>query len=74
MPEGDQPLLGAVVEVALEPAAFLVAGMQQPGPAGLDLAERLPQLDPQPDDLDEQRARVGQLREQLLGGDACRRR
>jgi hypothetical protein len=30
-PEGEQSLLGAVVEVALEPAPFLVAGSDDPG-------------------------------------------
>jgi hypothetical protein len=29
--EGDQPLLGAVVEVASDPAALLVGGVEQPG-------------------------------------------
>ena len=38
--ERDEPLLGAVVQVALEPAALLVAGMDEPGAAGLDLAQR----------------------------------
>ena len=39
--ERDQPLLGAVVQVALQPAALLVAGLQEPRPARLDLAQRL---------------------------------
>ena len=40
MPERDQPLLGAVVQVALEAAALGVADLQQPGAAGLGLGQR----------------------------------
>ena len=44
----DQPLLGAVVQVAFEPAALCVAGLDQPETGGsqvLDLRQRLgPQL------------------------------
>ena len=35
--ERHEPLLGAVVEVALEAAALLVADLHQSGPARLDL-------------------------------------
>ncbi len=38
--ERDQPLLGSVVEVALDPAALLVADLDEPGPARLRLAQR----------------------------------
>ena len=38
--QGDQPLLGAVVQVAFEPAPFHVGRLQQPGPAGFDVVQR----------------------------------
>ena len=37
--QGDQPLLGAVVQVALDPAALGVGGVDHPGPAALELAD-----------------------------------
>ena len=39
--QGDQPLLGAVVQVPLDPAAGLVAGRDNPGPGGGQLGLRL---------------------------------
>ena len=54
--ERDEPLLGAVVQVALQPAALGVARLQQPRPARLDLAQRLAELAAQPDQLDQQPA------------------
>jgi hypothetical protein len=47
-----EPRLGAVVEVALEPAALLVAGRDDPGTRCLDLVELAAQLDAQARDLD----------------------
>ncbi len=49
----DEPLLGAVVQVALEPQPFSVAHLDEPGPAGLDLSKGLGQLGSQPGDLHE---------------------
>ena len=39
--QGDQPLLGAVVQVALDPPAGLVAGGHDPGPRGRQLLAAL---------------------------------
>ena len=44
-PQRHQPLLGPVVQVALEADPLLVADPQQPGPAVLGLGERLAQLE-----------------------------
>ncbi len=44
-PDRDEPLLGSVVEVALEPPALLVAGRDDSGPRGLDLGELATQSD-----------------------------
>ena len=63
--ERDEPLLRAVVQVALEPAALLVAGLDQPGPARLDLAQRRGELQAQAHDLDERRGRRGDLAQEL---------
>ena len=63
----DQPLLGAVVQVPLEPPAFLVADLDEPGPARLGVAEREGHLRAQPDDLDQGAAPVGDLAQQLGG-------
>jgi hypothetical protein len=38
---GDQPLLDAIVQVPLDPAARLVRGGEDPGPRGGDLGPRL---------------------------------
>ena len=56
--ERDEPLLRAVVQVALDPAALLVAGLGDPRARGLDLGELQPQLDAQPGELDRHRGRV----------------
>ncbi len=54
--ERDEPLLGAVVEVALEPPALLVAGLDDPHARGLHLLQLQPDLDAQARDLDRERA------------------
>ena len=61
----DQPLLGAVVQVALEPAPLLVADLDQPGPARLDLAQRAGSSSREPDHLDDRGRPVGDLPQQL---------
>ena len=63
--ERDQPLLGAVVEVALQPAALVVADLDQPRPAGLGLAQGAGHLRAEPDHLDQGAAAAGDLAEQL---------
>ena len=55
--ERDEPLLRAVVEVALEPPALLVARLDDPRPRRLDLGELEAHLDAQPCDLDRERGR-----------------
>ena len=50
--ERDEALLRAVVQVALEPAALLVARLGDPRARGLDLGELEPQLHAQPPQLD----------------------
>ena len=52
----DEALLGAVVQVALDPPPLLVRRRDDPGPGGLDLGELPAQLHPQPHDLDRQPA------------------
>ena len=64
-PDRDQPLLRPVVEVALEPAALLVAGRDDPRPRVLDLGELAAHLDPQPGDLDRQPGRADDALEQV---------
>ena len=54
--EGDQPLLGAVVQVPLEAPALVVAGRQQPAPARLGLGQGAGHLAAEPDHLDQGRA------------------
>ena len=56
--ERDEPLLRAVVQVALEPAALGVAGLRDPRARRLDLGELQPQLDPQAAELDRDRRGV----------------
>ena len=51
-PDRDEPLLGAVVEIALDPAALVVAGGDYPRTRGLDLGQLASQLDAQSRDLD----------------------
>ena len=51
-PDRDEPLLGAVVEVALDPPSLLVRGRDDPRPRGLHLRELAAQLDAQARDLD----------------------
>jgi hypothetical protein len=51
-PDRDEPLLGSVVEVALQPPALLVAGRNDSGPRGLDLGELATQSDVESRDLD----------------------
>ena len=68
-PDRDQPLLRAVVQVALDPAALLVAGGDDPRPRGLDLGELAAQLDAQPRDLDRQPAGLDDAR--AAGRDAA---
>ena len=60
----DEPLLGAVVEVALDPAALLVAGRDDPRARGLDLLELAAQLDVQAGDLDREPGGLHHLLEQ----------
>ena len=47
MPSVDEPLLRAVVQVALEPPPLRVAGLRDPHPRRLDLGELQAQLDAQ---------------------------
>ena len=63
-PDRDEPLLGAVVEVALDPPALLVAGRDDPRPRGLDLGELAAQLDAQSRDLDREPAGLDDLPQQ----------
>ena len=53
-PDRDEPLLGTVVQVPLEPSPLLVARRDDPRPRGLDLVELAPQRDAQARDLDRQ--------------------
>ena len=55
--ERDEPLLRAVVEVALEPAALLVARLDDAHARGLHLLELQAHLDAQARDLDRERGR-----------------
>ena len=68
-PEGerevDQPLLGAVVEVALDPAALGVAELHDPGPGGADLLELGPDLGLEALVLDRQAGGGGDRLDQL---------
>ncbi len=63
--ERDEPLLGAVVEVALEPAPLLVAGLDDPRPRRLDLGELDAHLDAQARHLDRERRRREDAVEQV---------
>src|SRR3712207_8791610 len=51
----SEPLLGAVVQVAFQPAPLLVAGAQQPQAAGLDVTQRRGEPGAQPHHLDRDR-------------------
>jgi hypothetical protein len=53
-PMATELLLGAVVEVALEPASFVHRGADDPRPRPLDLGELPAHLDAEPGDLDGQ--------------------
>ena len=55
--ERDQPLLRAVVEIALEPPALGVARLHDPGARALQLFQPRPQLDLQPPVLERDRCR-----------------
>jgi hypothetical protein len=66
--EGDQALLGAIVEVALEPAPFLVAHLLQAGAAGFGLRQRQGGLRAQANQLHQRRRGRRDLAEQPLGG------
>ena len=57
-PERHEPLLRAVVEVALEPPALLVAGLRDPRARRLDLGQLEAQLDPQAAELHRHRRGV----------------
>ena len=57
-PERHEPLLRAVVQVALEPPALLVAGLRDPRARRLDLGELEAQLDPQAAELHRHRRGV----------------
>ncbi len=46
--ERDQPLLGAVVQIAFQPLALLPAGFEHPDPRALQLLQPGAQLGPQP--------------------------
>ena len=64
MAQGDELLLGAVVEVALEPLALLVAGGDDPGPRRLDLGQLRLDLRLEPVVLDGRRRGRGHRIEQ----------
>ena len=64
-PDRDQPLLRAVVEVALEPAALLVAGGDDARARRLDLGQLAAHLHPQPGDLDRQPGGLDHALEQV---------
>ena len=67
-PEAEQPLLGAVVEVALEPPPLVVAGLDDPRPRGAKLRELGAQLGLQPLVLErEPRCRARQHRASPAG-------
>ena len=70
--EVDQALLGAVVQVALDPAALGVAELDDPGPGGADLLELGPDLGLEALVLDRQagggRDRLDQLGLVVQGG------
>jgi hypothetical protein len=51
--ERHEPLLGAVVEVALEAAALLHPRLEDPQPRGAELLARLGALEPERDELGE---------------------
>jgi hypothetical protein len=63
-PDRHQPLLRAVVEIALDPAALRIAGRDDPRARGLDLLELPAQLDPQPHDLDREPGRLHRILQQ----------
>ena len=64
-PERHEPLLGAVVQIALEPPALLVAGPHDPGSRLLHLGELEPHLDSESRDLDRQARRAENAAEQI---------
>ena len=66
--ERDQPLLRAVVQVALEPAPLLVAGLGDPRARGLHLGQLQPQLDAQAGELDRHRGGVEHAAQQVRRG------
>ena len=66
--ERDQPLLRAVVEVALEPSAFLVAGLGDPRAGGLHLGQLQPQLDAQAGELDRHGGGAEHALQEIGGG------
>ena len=57
-PDRHQPLLGTVVEVAGQSAAFLVGDRDDPRPGGVELLQPPPQLDLQGRDLQGESARA----------------
>ena len=61
----DEPLLRAVVDVALEPAALLVAGGDDAGARRLDLGQLAAHLDAQARDLDRQPGRADRAVERV---------
>ena len=63
--ERDEPLLRAVVQVALDPPPLGVPGLGDPRARGLDLGELQPQLDAQPRELDRDRGRVDHRAQQV---------
>ena len=68
-PDRDQLLLGAVVEVALEPAPFVEGGAHDPGPRPFHLRELPADLDAQSGDLDGKTGSDEQVRELGAYGD-----
>ena len=61
----DQPLLCAVVQVALDPPALRIARGDDPRARGLDLGELAAQLHVQAGDLDREPARIHQHAQQI---------
>ena len=66
-PERDEPLLGPVVEVALQAAALALPDRHQLHPAGLDVAQRPSQLEPKPDHVHQADGRSTDRVQQLAG-------
>ena len=63
--ERDEPLLRAVVQVALDPPPLLIAGLGDPRARGLDLGQLQPQLDAQAGELDRHRGGVEHAAQQV---------